>query len=89
MFKGSYHPKAFLLHKRNIRSGLTIRSKIVLSLEEKPSRAKELAEKIGVRYSSVLYHLHLLETERIAVRQGEIPYLWNLSGMGQQRLIGR
>jgi predicted transcriptional regulator len=89
MFKVSYHPKAFLLHRRNMRRGLTVRSKIILSLEEKPSCAKELAEKVGVKYSSVLHHLHLLETERVAVRQGETPYLWILSGVGQQRLDSR
>ena len=87
MFKVSYHLKAFLLHKRNVKPGLIARSKIVSLLEESPMPAKKLAEKIGISYGSVLHHLRLLKTEQIAVRQSERPYLWKISGVGQQRLI--
>jgi len=89
MFKDSYHPKAFLLHKKNVKRGLTARSKIVFSLEERPLTARMLAEKIGLRYASILHHLRLLRAERIAIRQVEKPYLWKLTGVGQQRLIER
>jgi len=86
MFKGSYHPKAFLLHKKNVRRGLSTRTKIVSLLEASPLNAKMLAEKIGISYGSVLHHLRLLKTEHVAIRQSEKPYFWKLTGSGQQKL---
>jgi len=86
MLKVSYHPKAFLLHKKNVRRGLTARTKILSFLEENPLNTKMLAKKIGVSYASVLRHLHLLEDEHIVTRQGKKPYFWKLTGVGQQRL---
>jgi len=51
--------------------------------------ARALAEKTGLSYKSVLYHLHLLENERIIVRNDTKPYIWSLTGAGQQTLLGR
>jgi DNA-binding transcriptional ArsR family regulator len=87
MFKGSYNPKAFLMHKKNVSRGLATRTKIVSFLEEDFLTAKMLSEKAGVRYSSVLYHLHLMEDEYIVTRESGRPYLWKLTGVGQKRLI--
>ena len=84
--KESYHPKAFLSLTRNVRLGLFARTKIVLLLEKGEFTAKTLAEKIGLSYSAALHHLHLLETENIIERKGTKPFLWNLTGAGQQRL---
>jgi predicted ArsR family transcriptional regulator len=86
MFKGSYHPKAFLIHKKNVKRGLDARTKIVSSLEVSSSDAKTLAEKTGIRYASVLYHLRLLETEHVVTRKIKKPYLRQLTGLGQQKL---
>jgi len=87
MFKGSYHPKAFLVHKRNVARGLVARTRIISSLEEPWSTARMLGRKTGLSYSSVLYHLHSMEDEYIVAREGRRPYTWKLTGMGQKTLI--
>jgi predicted ArsR family transcriptional regulator len=85
MLKEAYHPKAFL-SIRNVRPGLTARTRIVLLLEKEASNAKTVAQKAKLSYAVVLHHLHLLETENILARKGKRPYLWELTGAGQQRL---
>ena len=86
MFRGSYHPKAFLMRKRNVGRGLTARTEIISSLEGNSSTASVLGEKTGSSYSSVLYHLHSMEDEHTVVREGGKPYTWKLTGMGQKTL---
>jgi len=86
MFKIAHHPKAFLTLKRNVRIGLLARTRIVSILEKEASNAKKLAQRTGLNYTSVLYHLHLLEAENILACKGKRPYLWELTGAGQQRL---
>ena len=86
MFRIANHPKAFLSLKRNIRPGLLARTKIVLILEKRASNAKSITQETGLSYASVLHHLHLLEAENILTRKGKKPYLWELTGAGQQRL---
>ncbi len=81
-----YHPKAFLSLKRNVRPGLVARTKIVSLLEEKAANAKTVAQGTALSYSAVLHHLHALEAEDIVVRGGKRPYVWSLTGAGQQRL---
>jgi len=88
MFREGYHPKAFLTRRRNVRRGLIVRSKIITALEREPLDAKSLAERVGVSYSSILHHLHLLEAEKTAVKHPKTR-LWKLTGAGQQRLIDR
>lgn len=85
MLKGTYHPNAFLSAKRNIRPGLVARTKIVSLLEKGTLDTKAIAQETMLSYSSVRYHLHLLETERIILHRGK-PYSWGLTGVGQQRL---
>lgn len=86
MFKIAHHPKAFLTSKRNVQVGLLARTQIVSVLEKEASNAKKLAQETGLNYASVLYHLHLLEAENILTCKGKRPYLWELTGAGQQRL---
>lgn len=81
-----HHPKAFLSLKKNIRPGLIARTKIVSLLEEKEANAKTAAQGTALSYSVVLHHLHLLEAENIVVHRGKRPYVWSLTGAGQQRL---
>lgn len=81
-----YHPKAFLSLKKNISPGLIARTKIVSLLEEKKTNAKTVAQGTALSYSAVLHHLHLLEAENIVVHRGKRPYVWSLTGAGQQRL---
>ena len=83
----SVHPKAFLSRKRNVREGVSTRSRIITVLERRPSCAKVIAEEAGISYSNVLHHLRLLEEERIVKREGGKPYVWKLTGVGQLRLI--
>jgi predicted transcriptional regulator len=86
MFKIAHHPKAFLILKRNVQRGLLARTQIILILEKKAFNAKKLAQETGLSYASVLYHLHLLEAENTLTCKGNRPYLWELTGAGQQRL---
>ncbi|MDH5689146.1 MAG: winged helix-turn-helix domain-containing protein, partial [Candidatus Bathyarchaeota archaeon] len=87
MLKSAYHPKAFLALKRNIHPGLTNRTKILSLLETSPMTATALSQKTELSYRSVLHHLHLLEAERITARGRNKPYIWNLTGVGQQTLL--
>jgi len=86
MFKGSYHPNAFLSIRRNIRPGLVARTKIVLLLEKESLDTKAIVQQTKLSYSSVRYHLRLLETEKVISHKGNKPYSWELTGIGQQRL---
>jgi predicted transcriptional regulator len=86
MFKIAYHPKAFLSLKRNVKPGLLARTKIVLILEKKASNAKSIKEETGLSYASVLHHLRLLEAENILSRKDKRFNIWELTGVGQQRL---
>ncbi len=88
MLKSAYHPKAFLALKKNVQRGLIKRTKIVLLLQGSPLSAAALAQKTGLSYKSVLHHLHLLEVEYIIARGDSKPYIWRLTGVGQQTLLG-
>lgn len=86
--KEGFHPKARLTKRRNIRAGLSTRTKILIALESGEKHAKEVAATAKVSYPTVIHHLRLLEDEKIARRKGERkPFLWELTGAGQQRLI--
>lgn len=86
MLKASFHPKAFLSQKRNVKLGLTARTRIILTLEKTTSNIRSIANITGLNYNIVLHHLHLLETEKVVTRKGNRPFLWELTGVGQQRL---
>jgi len=88
MFKIAHNPKAFLTLKRNVQPGLSARTQILSSLEKRACNAKNISHETGLSYKTVLYHLHLLETENILSRRGRRSYVWQLTGAGQQRLIG-
>jgi len=86
MLKESYHPKAFLSLKKNVRPGLVTRTRIISLLERGAFNIKTIAQETGLHYATVLRHVHLLEAEYILTRKGNRPYLWELTGAGQQRL---
>ncbi len=87
MAKLAFHPNAYLSETRNIRQGLASRTKILRALEKNGATATALAKELKLNYSVVLHHLRLLENEKIALRRaGKRPYLWELTGVGQQRL---
>jgi predicted transcriptional regulator len=87
MFKLSHHPKAFLTLKRNVQPGLSARTQIISLLEEGACSTKKISRETGLSYAAVLYHLHILEAENILSRRGRRSYVWELTGVGQQRLI--
>ena len=87
MFKLIHHPKAFLNLKRNVQPGLAARTKIISMLEKGILITGKISRETGLSYSTVLYHLHLLESEKIISHRGKRFYVWELTGVGQQRLI--
>jgi predicted transcriptional regulator len=89
MFKLSHNPKAFLTLKRNVQPGLSARTQIISVLEKRACNTKKISSETGLRYTIVLYHLHLLEAENILNHRGRRSYIWELTGAGQQRLIER
>jgi len=85
--KASFHPKAFLSQKRNVKLGLTARTRIIQTLEKTASNIRSIANTTGMNYNIVRHHLRLLEVERVVTRKGNRPFLWELTGAGQQRLV--
>jgi len=82
-----FHPNAYLTETKNIRQGLTSRTKILRVLERNSVTAGTLVKETGLNYSVILHHLRLLESERIVTRRADKkPYSWKLTGIGQQRL---
>lgn len=81
-----FHPKAFLSQKRNVKLGLIARTRILVVLEESPGKAKEIVDASKLSYKTVTHHLRLLEVEKVTTRRGNRPYIWQLTGAGQQRL---
>jgi len=84
--KASFHPKAFLSQKRNVQLGLAARTRVILALEKVASNVRSVANTTGLNYNVVLHHLRLLEVEKVVTRKGNRPFLWELTGVGQQRL---
>jgi len=91
VLKASFHPKAFLSQRRNVKRGLKARTRIILTLEKSGSNVRSIADTTGLNYKIVLHHLHLLEAEKVVTRKGNRPFVWELTGVGQQRLgnLGR
>jgi predicted ArsR family transcriptional regulator len=85
--QGVYHPNAWLSDFRNVKAGLERRSEILRILEKSSSTANQLSERIDVSYSTILYHLHNLESRGIIERARlKPPYEWKITPIGQQRL---
>lgn len=86
--KQIFHPKAFLSRKRNVRLGLVARTRILQALDKQWSDATGIATLSGLKYNVVAHHLRLLEAEQVVSRKGnKRPYVWRLTGAGQQRLV--
>jgi predicted transcriptional regulator len=89
MLKIAYNPNAYLMQKRNVRLGLVARSKILQVVEKQAASIRVIRDATGLKYAVVLYHLRLLERERVVQRQGgKKPYSWSLTGVGQKQLVG-
>ena len=81
-----YHPNAYLSQKNNISAGLTARTKILRVLEGRENKTRDLSFMCRMTYASAIYHLRLLEKEKIVSRTGTKPFRWKVTGLGQQRL---
>ncbi|MEM2896547.1 MAG: winged helix-turn-helix domain-containing protein [Halobacteria archaeon] len=87
MEKG-FHPKAYLILKRNVKAGLYARSKIVQALESGNKTIKEICENTGLNYSRIAYHIRTLLNEKIVRKISKTkPYSWALTEFGQQKLV--
>jgi hypothetical protein len=87
MFRLPHHPNAFLSLKRNIQPGLLARTQIISVLEARSSTTRKISRKTKLSYKAALYHLHLLEAENILRHRGKKIYVWELTGVGQQKLL--
>jgi len=87
MLKETFHPNAYLSRIRNVKLGLKARTKILKVLDTGPLKTVNITKETGLHYSVTLYHLKLLEKEGIVRRKGNKPFIWNLTGFGQKRLI--
>lgn len=86
--KRAFHPRAFLSHRRNVQSGLFARTQILQALENHESDVKGIASSGKLSYRVVTYHLRLLEAERVVDKKdARKPYVWQVTGVGQQRLL--
>ena len=88
MFKISYNPNAYLAQRRNVRLGLVARTEILQVIGKQAFSIKNIKQVSGLKYAVILYHLKLLEEEKIVQRQGgKKPFFWTLTGVGQKRLV--
>jgi predicted transcriptional regulator len=71
-----------------VRLGLAARTKVLQALERRESDVKGIMSSGELNYNVVIHHLRLLEAERVVVKKGgKKPYVWQLTGVGQQRLV--
>ncbi len=87
LLKAMFHPKAFLSTKRNVNRGLTARTKLIQALENNALNVRGVCRVTGLSYNIVVHHLRLLEAEKVVTRKGNKPFIWALTGAGQQRLV--
>jgi len=87
MLREAYHPNAYLENVKNIKLGLTARTKLLNVLEKFSNDAGTLAKEAEITYGVAMHHWKLLRAENIVDRKQSRPYVWTLTGMGQKRLI--
>lgn len=83
----TYHPNAYISDIRNVKLGLRARTLILNILEKHSGDAKTIGKEAGIPYSVAMHHLKLLETGGAIKRKGKRPHVWELTGLGQKRLI--
>ena len=71
-----------------MRLGLLARTMILQVVEKQTSSIKDIRQASGLKYAVILYHMKLLEEDKIVQREGgKKPYFWALTGAGQKRLV--
>lgn len=82
------HPKAYLINKRNVKAGLSARTKILIALEKGNKQLKEICQETGLSYAAVSHHIKLLIKEQIVkLITDKKPYTYGLTEYGQQKLV--
>jgi len=83
----TFHPKAYLRSRRNVRAGLISRTKILVTLESARKKASQIANETGLSYECVAYHLKAMRKDRLVeTPTHKKPFLWQLTPFGQQKL---
>jgi len=82
--------EAILRKKRNTQKGLLMRNRILKFLfehKDKQFTIAEIAEKNGLTYAIVSYHLRSMLEENVVTREKLVRYsLWQITGLGQQTI---
>jgi hypothetical protein len=81
-----YHPNAYLSCIKNVKRGLRVRTQLLNLLTLRNTTIKVFEKKLGRSYRVILHHLKLLEIEKIILKKGKKPYLWEITGFGQKSL---
>jgi predicted transcriptional regulator len=84
--KETWHPNAYLKNIRNVHSGLSARTKVLVLLDRQAFNATHIAKETALSYNVVMYHLRLLKSEGTIDRKGKRRYVWLSTGLGQKRL---
>nr|MDO8133360.1 transcriptional regulator [Candidatus Njordarchaeum guaymaensis] len=84
----SFHPKAYITTKRNVRPGLRTRTRIIKAIEKRATQVNKIATETGLSQGSITYHLRILRKEGIMMPMSKRkPFTWKLTDFGQQKLI--
>jgi len=85
--KENYHPNSYLQHVKSMKNGLKARTKLLNVLDKRSADASAIAQETAMSYDAVMYHLRLLEAEDTVRRKGRRPFFWEMTGLGQKRLV--
>lgn len=81
------HPKAYLTSKRNVKTGLRSRSRILSSLEKGQKTIRQITKECSLTYECVAYHLNTMKKDHLVNRvNARRPFNWGLTPYGQQKL---
>lgn len=81
------YPRAYLRRIKNVKRGVSTRSRIIDALKQKPLTINELAELMEMSPSTIRRHLRNMLREGIVLKfKSEKKRLWKLTGIGQTAL---
>lgn len=87
MGRPTIHAKAYLTRIKNVKPGVTSRSKILFCLEKGKKKVSEIAKETNLRYHCIAHHVRSLSSEKIVTPTRKAkPQVWQLTGYGQQKL---
>ena len=81
------YPRAYLRRIKNVKQGVSTRSRIIDALKRRPLTIDELAELIELSPSTIRRHLRNMLREGIVLKfRSERKRFWKLTGIGQVAL---